>query len=140
MQTHFKIQYGATINAPIEKVWDALTNPEILKQYFFGTELITTWKVGDEIAFQGEWEGQKYKDRGIVLEYSQNDKLAYSYLSSWSGKEDKPENYLWVGYEVKVIDGGTALTISQTNYDEESAKNSEGNWASILDEMKKLIE
>lgn len=140
MQTHFKIQYGTTINAPIEKVWDALTNPAILKQYFFGTELITTWKVGDEIAFQGEWEGQKYKDRGIVLEYSQNDKLAYSYLSSWSGKEDKPENYLWVGYEVKAIDGGTALTISQTNYDEESARHSEGNWASILDEMKKLIE
>jgi uncharacterized protein YndB with AHSA1/START domain len=140
MQTHFKIQYKTTVNAPLEKVWDALTNPEIVKQYFFGTELITNWKVGNDIVFQGEWEGQKYKDPGKVLEYSHNEKLAYSYLSNWSGKEDKPENYLWVCYEVKPIDNGTELTISQTNYDEERAKHSEANWASLIDGMKKLIE
>lgn len=140
MQTHFKIQYKTTVNAPVEKVWEALTNPEIVKQYFFGTELISTFKVGDDIVFQGEWEGQKYKDPGKVLEYVHNKKLAYCYLSNWSGKEDKPENYLWVCYEVAPTDYGTELTISQTNYDEERAKHSEGNWASIIDGMKKLIE
>ena len=140
MQTHFKIHYKTTVNAPVEKVWDALTNPEIIKQYFFGTELLTNWEVGSDIVFQGEWEGQKYKDPGKVLEYSHNEKLAYSYLSNWSGKEDKPENYLWVCYEVKPIDNGTELTISQTNYDEERAKHSETNWASLIDGMKKNIE
>ena len=140
MQTHFKIHYKTVINAPLEKVWDALTNPEIVKQYFFGTELLTNWEVGSDIVFQGEWEGQKYKDTGEVLEYSHNEKLAYSYLSNWSGKEDKPENNLWVCYEVKPIDNGTELTISQTNYDEERAKHSEANWASLIDGMKKIIE
>lgn len=139
MQTHFKIHYKTVINAPLEKVWDALTNPEIVKQYFFGTELLTNWEIGSDIVFQGEWEGQKYKDPGKVLEYSHNEKLAYSYLSNWSGKEDKPENYLWVCYEVKPIDNGTELTISQTNYDEERAKHSETNWASLIDGMKKII-
>lgn len=94
-----------------------MTNPEIVKQYFFGTELITNWKVGSDIIFQGEWDGQKYKDPGKVLEYSINEKLAYSYLSSWSGKEDKPENYLWICYEVIPAKNGTELTITQTNYD-----------------------
>lgn len=140
MQTHFKFHYKTVINAPLEKVWDALTNPEIVKQYFFGTELLTNWEIGSDIVFQGEWEGQKYKDPGKVLEYSHNEKLAYSYLSNWSGKEDKPENYLWVCYEVKPIDNGTELTISQTNYDEERAKHSETNWASLIDGMKKIIE
>lgn len=140
MQTHFKIHYKTVINAPLEKVWDALTNPEIVKQYFFGTELLTNWEIGSDLVFQGEWEGQKYKDPGKVLEYSHNEKLAYSYLSNWSGKEDKPENYLWVCYEVKPIDNGTELTISQTNYDEERAKHSETNWASLIDGMKKIIE
>lgn len=140
MQTHFKIQYKTIINAPIEKVWDALTNPEIVKQYLFGTEMITTWKVGDDIICKGEWEGQPYLDKGTVLEYVHNEKLSHTYLSSWSGMEDKPENYLFVGYEVKQIDNGTELTISQTNYDEERAKHSEGNWASLIDEMKKIIE
>jgi uncharacterized protein YndB with AHSA1/START domain len=140
MQTHFKIQYKTTILAPVEKVWDALTNPEIVKQYFFGTELVSDWKVGSQIVFQGEWEGQKYIDRGEILEFARNEKVAYSYLSSWSGKEDKPENYLWICYEVKQLESGTELTISQTNYDEERAKHSEGNWASIINEMKKIVE
>lgn len=140
METHFKIQYKTIIHAPVEKVWDALTNPEIVQQYFFGTTLITNWKVGDDIVFQGEWEGQQYKDVGKVLEYVHNEKLAYSYLSNWSGKEDKPENYLWICYEVRSIDNHTALTISQTNYDEERAKHSEGNWAGIIDGLKKIVE
>jgi uncharacterized protein YndB with AHSA1/START domain len=140
MQTHFKIQYRTTVNAPIEKVWDALTNPEIVKQYLFGTEMITTWKVGDDIICKGEWEGQPYLDKGKVLEYVQNENLSHTYLSSWSGMEDKPENYLFVGYEVLPTENGTELIISQTNYDEERAKHSEGNWASLIDEMKKLIE
>ena len=140
METHFKIQYKSTINAPLEKVWEALTNPEIVKQYFFGTELITDWKVGSPIIFQGEWEGQTYKDKGEILEYEHNKKLAYSYLSNWSGKEDLPENYLWVCYEVKPDGTNTELTIHQSNYDEERAQHSEGNWASLVDAMKKVIE
>ncbi len=140
METHHKIQYQTTINAPLEKVWEALTKSEIVKQYFFGTDLVTNWKVGEPIIFQGEWEGQKYQDKGEVLEYKHNQRLAYSYLSNWSGKEDKLENYLWVCYEVKADGENTELTIHQSNYDEERAKHSEGNWASIVNEMRKILE
>lgn len=140
METNFKIQYKTTINAPLEIVWEALTNPAIVKQYFFGSELVTDWKVGNPIVFQGEWEGQKYKDKGEILEYEHNKKLSYSYLSNWSGKEDLPENYLWVCYEVKADGTNTELTIHQSNYDEERAKYSEGNWASLVTEMRKIVE
>ncbi|MGL4632225.1 MAG: SRPBCC family protein [Leadbetterella sp.] len=140
MYTDFKIQYKTFVKAPVEKVWDALINPEIVKKYFFGTELICTWNVGEAIVFQGEWEGQPYQDKGIILSYAHNQKLEYSYRSSWSDKEDIPENYLWVCYEVKPADEGTELIISQSNYDEEKAKHSEENWASIMAEMKKFVE
>lgn len=140
METHNKIQYQTTIKATLDKVWEALTNAEIVKQYFFGTQLVTSWKVGEPIIFQGEWEGQKYQDKGIVLEYEHNKRLAYSYLSNWSGKEDLPENYLWVCYEVKPNGTETDLTIHQSNYDQERAKHSEGNWASLIDGMRKIVE
>ncbi len=140
MQTQHQIQYKTTVNAPVEKVWAALTDPEIIKQYFFGTQLICDWAVGNAIVFQGEWEGQKYKDHGTVLEYEPNNKLAYSYLSSWSGMEDKPENYLRVAYELEAVGNQCALTISQSNYDEERAKHSEGNWEALMEAMKKVIE
>ncbi|MBS1647662.1 MAG: SRPBCC domain-containing protein [Bacteroidetes bacterium] len=139
MQTQFKTQYKALLDASIERVWQALTDATLLKQYFFGTQLITSWQVGSEIIFQGEWQGQAYKDKGIVLEYEPHKKAAYSYLSSWSGKEDKPENYLWVCYEIKSTGHQTELTISQTNYDEEAAKHSANSWASLIEEMKKIL-
>jgi uncharacterized protein YndB with AHSA1/START domain len=140
MQTDFKIRYNTQINAPLERVWEALTDAKIVKQYFFGTDLVTSWKVGEPIYYQGEWEGKPYKDKGIVLEYDHQKRLAYSYLSSWSGKEDLQENHLWVCYEVEPTETGTALTIYQSNYSEELAGHSEGNWASLMNEMRKLIE
>lgn len=140
MVTQLKIQYKTTIKAPIEKVWEALTSPKIVKQYFFDTDLVTTWEIGSPLFFQGEWEGQKYQDKGKVLEYEHNKRLAFSYLSNWSGKEDLPENYLWVCYEVEQDGNDTNLTIHQTNYDEERAKHSEENWASVVNEMKNVIE
>ncbi|MBC7885478.1 MAG: SRPBCC domain-containing protein [Saprospiraceae bacterium] len=54
MSTHFKTKYQTIIKASVAKVWDALTNPEVVKQYFFGTDLVTDWKVGSPIIFQGE--------------------------------------------------------------------------------------
>ena len=52
------------VNAPAAKVWEALTNPEIVKKYFFGTNVKTDWKVGSPIIWEGEWEGKSYRDKG----------------------------------------------------------------------------
>ncbi len=132
--------YKTTIKASIEKVWDALINPEMVKQYFFGSSQETDWKIGSSILWTGEYEGTKYVDKGKVLEFLPNDKLSYSYLSSWSGLDDKPENYLLVTYEVKVLGNGTELIITQSNYDEEKAKHSTENWAVVIDGLKKIVE
>lgn len=140
MQTQHQITYQTLVKAPIEKVWDALINPELVKQYFFGSNQETDWKVGSDILWTGEYEGTTYVDKGVVLEYVPNKKLSYSYLSSWSGMEDMPENYLLVSYEVSETEGGTQLTITQSNYDEERAAHSAGNWAVVVDGLKKLVE
>lgn len=140
MQTNHQSKYQTIIKAPIDKVWDALTNPEMVKQYFFGSNQETDWKVGSKILWTGEYEGTNYIDKGVVLEYLPHKKLSYSYLSSWSGLDDKPENYLFVSNELKENEGGTELTIIQSNYDEEKAKHSAENWAVVIDGLKKLIE
>ena len=140
MQTGFKTNYRTTIKAPVAKVWDALTNAAIVKQYFFGSDLFTDWKVDSPIYFRGEYEGKLYEDKGIVQEYLPNEKLSFSYLSSWNALEDKPENYLLVQYEVKEVPEGTELTITQSNYDEEKAKHSAENWKIVIDGLKKIVE
>jgi len=56
------------LNAPIEKVWLALTQPEQVKRWQFGSDLITTWEIGSPIEFSTEWQGQVFKQWGKVLE------------------------------------------------------------------------
>lgn len=34
------------IKAPIDKVWEGVTSPELVKKYFFGTNVQSDWKVG----------------------------------------------------------------------------------------------
>ena len=46
-----------TINAIATIVWNALVNPNIIKKYFFGAEVITNWKEGSPITFRGEFHG-----------------------------------------------------------------------------------
>ncbi len=140
MQTRHKTTYQTIVKAPLKKVWEALTDADIVKQYFFGSNQETSWKVGSPIRFWGEYEGQKYEDKGEVLEYEQDKKLTFSYLSSWSGLPDEPDNYLYVSYEVKEVSEGTQLSITQSNYDEEKAKHSEANWATVIDGLKKIVE
>ncbi|HTF27338.1 MAG TPA: SRPBCC domain-containing protein [Flavitalea sp.] len=55
------------INAPVQKAWDALTKPELVKQWQFGSTLITSWQPGDEIRFRAEWENQVFEQWGKVL-------------------------------------------------------------------------
>ena len=129
------------INATLEKVWEALTKPEIIKQYFFGTHAVSDWQVGSKLEWRGEWEGTQYVDKGLILESDPPRRLMYTYLSSMSGKEDKPENYNTITYELEPHNGGTRLTIIQDgNTDKASAEHSEQNWKSVMNGMKALVE
>lgn len=140
MQANFQSCYQTIVKAPVEKVWDALTNPAKVKQYFFGSNLETDWEVGSPIHFNGEYEGKTYQDKGVVQEFKPNETLSYSYFSSWSGMPELDENYLLVRYKLTPVSEGTQLEINQTNYDQEKAKHSEENWAVIVDGLKKLVE
>jgi len=129
------------INAPVNKVWEALTNPSLIKQYLFGTNTITDWKKGSPITYEGEWQGKSYKDKGVIVDIITEKLLHTTYWSSMSGKEDRPENYNNVLYEVEEQNGGTLVTISQDNIkDEKELEHMNQNWGIVLDSMKKLLE
>lgn len=129
------------INAPKTAVWDALTNPVAVKQYFFGTDLVTDWVVGSPIYFRGEWQGKSYEDKGTVLEYTPQEVLSYSYWSSMAGTEDVPENYQTLRYSLTQEDDGVRVTIEQSNVaTQESADHSSENWKGVLEGLKKYVE
>src|SRR6187399_1192874 len=83
----------AIINANTAKVWNALTNPEMIKKYMFGATVISDWKEGSKIIWKGEWEGKSYEDKGKILRFEPEKSLQYSHFSPLSGLHDNPENY-----------------------------------------------
>jgi uncharacterized protein YndB with AHSA1/START domain len=130
-----------TINAPTSKVWDALTKPNLIKQYLFGTEVTTDWQVGSPITYRGQWEGKTYEDKGKILQIEPGKLLVSTFWSSLSGLPDVPENYNTVRYELSTEGGSTRLTITQdNNATQEEADHSEQNWNMVLDGIKKLLE
>ena len=142
MESNISGSVAIVIKATPEKVWDALVNPDMIKQYLFGTNTKTDWKPGSPIYFEGEYQGKTYQDKGTILEVVPNKLLKYSYWSSMSKLEDRPENYMNVTFKV-TEDGSdhTMLTLLQENIaDEESKKHSIENWHMVLGKMKQLLE
>jgi len=130
-----------TIEAPASKVWDALTKPELIKQYLFGTDVISDWKVGSPIVYRGEWQGKPFEDKGKILEMERERSLVSTHWSPLSGVPDIPENYHTVAYQLSESDGRTEVTITQdNNANEEEKQHSEQNWRQVLEGLKKLLE
>jgi len=142
MRYDLKVSESVEINASPEKVWAVLTTPELIKEYLFGTETITDWKVGSEIIFQGEYQGQKYKDKGVIKEYTLHKRIRYSYWSGFSGLEDKPENYSIITYDLVSRNGRqTTFTWSQSGFaNEEGQQHSQSGMAAFLKQIKSIAE
>jgi uncharacterized protein YndB with AHSA1/START domain len=130
------------INAPVSKVWQALVDPQLIKQYLFGTEVSTDWKVGSPITYKGVWEGKPYEDKGRILEIEPEALLVSTYWSAFSGLPDSPEHYQTVHYELKPNGNRkTTVTVTQdNNQSEEAAARAEQNWNMTLESLKKVVE
>ena len=141
MNNKFTAQATTLVNAPASKVWDALTNPSLIKQYLYGTEVTSDWKVGSPITYRGEWEGKSYEDKGEILQIEPDKLLVSTFWSSLAGLPDLPENYKTVRYELSPEGSRTKLTITQdNNATQEEADHSTQNWTTVLDKLKELLE
>jgi len=135
------VNKSITINADKAQVWDALVNPEKIKQYLFGTDTVSEWKVGSPIIFQGEWQGQAYIDKGTILQFEENEIFQYDYWSAFSGTEDLPENYSVITLRLKEEGAATLLSLTHQNYaTEENRDHSDGSWEMVLNSIKELVE
>lgn len=105
---------AVTIKANPETVWEVLTKPEFVKKWQYGSELITDWKIGSDIRFKTEWEGEVFEQWGKVLEFNPGKSLKYSLFAPRPDLEDKPENYFSMHYQLKLNnDGNVYLEIIQ---------------------------
>jgi uncharacterized protein YndB with AHSA1/START domain len=73
------VKVEQVINAPVERVWDALTDKDKMKQWYFVLDAFEP-RVGFEFSFTGQGsKGEKYTHLCKITEVVVNRKLQYSW-------------------------------------------------------------
>ena len=130
-----------TVDATPMQVWQALTEPEQVKQWMVGTDLDTDWEVGSPITWRGEIDGKAYEDKGEVLVSDEPRQLSMTHYSPLMGQPDVPESYHTVTYDLAARDAGTQVTLSQDgNESAEQAEQFSAIWQGMLDALKATVE
>lgn len=141
MKGELKATASIEIHVASETVWDALVNPEKIKIYLFGTTTSCDWQVGSEIIFEGEYQGQHYRDKGKIKAIKPRELLQYSYWSGFSGLEDREENYSTVTFRLEKKSNSIHLQVQQQGFvNEKAAEHSSVSWKQVLEQIKKLCE
>jgi uncharacterized protein YndB with AHSA1/START domain len=141
MPTDIGTTSSVTIEAPVEDVWAAITTPERIEQWFLGVRTEGEWRAGGELVQTGEWQGRPYESKAIIERIDPPRTLEMKHWSPMSGRPDEPDSYEAVVYRLEEGDGGTTLTVSETNLPSEEARElSERIWGMVLDRLRKLLE
>lgn len=141
-----KVKKTITLNADISKVWNALTNPEMTKQYMFGCKVVSDWKVGSPIIWKGNLEGkEKVFVKGSIEKIEPGKLLQYTTFDPNAEYNDVPSNYVQATYELTPKLGKTVLSVTQGNYanvenGQKRYYDSDGGWNRALTALKALIE
>jgi uncharacterized protein YndB with AHSA1/START domain len=143
------VENTISIHAPIDRVWDALVNPEMTKAYMFGCEAISDWSPGSLLLWKGHVEGKDVVFvKGYVTAIHPPAYLRYTVIDPNSGMEDIPDNYLNVTYRLEEANGHTTLMVTQDGFEnaargeeryEEISNKGEG-WNPILQAIARLVE
>ncbi|MFL6091040.1 MAG: SRPBCC domain-containing protein [Aeromicrobium sp.] len=129
------------ISASPDQVWSALTDPNKLKRYFFGSTVESDWKPGSPVTWRGEYNGKAFEDRGEVVEAAPHRRLAMTHFSPTTGADDRPENYHQLAFELDRKGSSTHVRFTQdNNVSESEAHEAEENWRTMLHGLKELVE
>lgn len=131
------------INAPPSVVWDALTNPQKTRKYFFNCEVFSDWKVGSPITFKGKifWI-KKIELKGEITKIEPEKLLQYTLKNGEADK--KPGGFSTVTDQLIFENGKTTLSISDDVGSGEGAEErftrSQKGWDKVLKGLKELVE
>jgi uncharacterized protein YndB with AHSA1/START domain len=129
------------IKATPAQVWDALTNPEKTKEYFFNCEVISDWKVGRAITFKGRVMLKKIELRGEILAIEPERLLKYTLKNS---EDEQADSTSTVTDRLEYANGETLVSITDDvgagEGSEKRYEKSVQGWDNVLSGLKALVE
>ena len=136
------VNINKTIHAPIEKVFDAWLNPEMLSKFMKGipdktdTDVEIDAREGGHFTFVMHVGDAKIPHTGTYLEISRPDKLVFTWKSQYSVVDNSTVTLNFT----KIEDNKTNISLTHVKFiDEESRSGHEEGWSNILDNLYEIM-
>jgi uncharacterized protein YndB with AHSA1/START domain len=131
--------YVTYIRTTPAKLWQALTEPDFIRQYWFNSTIESGWKKGSPWKIVGA-DGS-LTDSGEILEIEPPRRMVIRWQNEW--KQDlKAEGFSRCTIELEPVDNAVKLTITHENDRPDSKFISavSGGWPRIVSNLKSLLE
>jgi uncharacterized protein YndB with AHSA1/START domain len=131
--------YVTFIRATTEKIWAAVTEPEFMKEYWYGMHFATDWKVGSR--WQMIFPDGRIADSGEIIENVHLKRLVLKWTNEWK-PELHAEGAAVCTIELEPVGDVVKLTITHemNRPDSKLIEAVSGGWPRILSNLKSLLE
>jgi uncharacterized protein YndB with AHSA1/START domain len=121
-----------------ERLWEAITDPDIRRRYQFGSRVESDWTVGSrvEVTHPG---ADGLLGEGENLEVDPPRRLVQSMVALWSD-EAKSEGTSRVTWEIEPVGDSCRLTVTHDQLREGASAELYGGWPMILSGLKTWLE
>ncbi|MDX1469431.1 MAG: SRPBCC domain-containing protein [Acidimicrobiia bacterium] len=131
--------YKAFIKATVEEVWDAIVNPDMTSQYFYGTLVDSDWEVGSEMNYFYP-DGRKASE-GHIISIDAPKRLEFTFQALWDEAliAEGPAREVWALAEVN---GMVQLTVElyDIGLDSKTLDDFANGLPYIISGLKSLVE
>ena len=131
--------YVTFIRTTPERLWSAVTTPDFMKQYWFGSYIETDWMPGS--SWKLLFPDGRLADGGEIVEIDPPKRLVLKWRNEWK-PELKAEGDSQLTMTLEPVDDAVKLTITHEMARAESKliQAVSGGWPRILSNLKSLIE
>jgi uncharacterized protein YndB with AHSA1/START domain/DNA-binding transcriptional ArsR family regulator len=120
-----------------ERLWEAITDPEMRRKYNFGAAVASDWEPGSPYALTHPHGGDLAT--GENLEVDPPRRLVQSFEAVWS-EDVKREGTSRVTWEIEPVGDSCRLTVTHDQLREDAHGELYGGWPMILSGLKTLLE
>ena len=121
-----------------ERLWEAITDPEIRAKYNFGAGVTSDWTPGARLEM-GALKAGGLLVEGEVLEVDPPHRLVHTMVALW-GEDVKSEGASRVTWEIAPIGDSCCLTVTHDQLREGANNQLYGGWPMILSGLKTWLE
>jgi uncharacterized protein YndB with AHSA1/START domain len=131
--------YVTFIRTTPERLWSALTDPNEMKEYWFGMHIKTEWKTGAE--WQMVFPDGRVADTGQILECDRPKRIRLKWKNEFR-PELKAEGFSLCTMDLEPMGDAVRLTITHTieRADSKFIQAVSGGWPKIVSNLKSLLE